>query len=149
MQDRLILWAAYCAHWCLPNDILVAYPLSPIRSQGSYLVKHYPCVDSTQILIPLPNLFLSGQALLKWVAVDDCILWSCIWRVCRGILLVLSGWLNMREGLGLNLGPDLRFSSGLGVNFELDFSQVPKSSGSNFGLEPNCSITRYKILYCG
>ena len=34
----------------------------------------------------------------------------------------------------LNLGPDLRFGSGLGVNFELDFGQVHKSSGLNCGI---------------
>src|ERR1700728_2839237 len=41
----------------------------------------------------------------------------------------------------LNLKPDLRFGSCIGLNLGPDFGQVRKSSGSNFGSGLNRSIT--------
>ena len=42
----------------------------------------------------------------------------------------------------LNHGPNLAFGSGWSPDFELNFSQVHISSGSNFGSEPDCGSTR-------
>src|SRR5882672_6988682 len=48
----------------------------------------------------------------------------------------------------LNLRPDRRFGSCIGLNLGPDFGQVRKSSGSNFGSGPNCGITSIKCC-CG
>ena len=43
----------------------------------------------------------------------------------------LDGFGSTKLSCCLNLGLDLRFGSGLGVNFGLDFGQVQIGSGSN------------------
>ena len=47
----------------------------------------------------------------------------------------------------LNLGPNIVFSFSCSANFELNFGQVQRSSGSNQGSELNCSSTKLELIF--